>query len=756
MAVIIMLMPMSSCMRINMPGPSFSDESGEIMALMDKGDMLKAAEIADEKASQFESIGQSENQAKYLAICSEALNSAGYTSRALEKIEKAISLSRGPSKADFFLLKGIILTNRIKTDEAGSCLEKSMDMAKKTRNLRLEASILNCLGNLYSITGNNEKALVSYQESADMAKGENDARTASNALINAARLLVETGDHEKAIRTMDEAASMTHRVNGNREKVYSLLSLCDLSMKVWIDGKGLAKDAGMKGKIIELLDESFEIASKTKNDLALSYTLGSMAKYHEMTDNPEHALDLTYRALIKAQAAESSDSLLKLHWQAARLLNKAGKTDAAISEFEKTVYYIKKTASDISDDCRSGRSSYKDLVGPAYLEYVDLMLKKSSASRDGAEKNRLLLKTLSILENLKAAEIQDYFKDGCITAMGKKIASSDSLSENTAVFYPLILKDRTELILSTKGEIIQATTPVDSKKITETINNFRSRLEDPGNDYYQKDAEKLYAWLISPIEKYLLEKQIKIMVIIPDGPIRNIPMAALNDGRSFLIEKYSIVTTPGLTLTDPNALAKNRIKLLMAGLTESVQGFTALPSVALETDYIKNNFEGEILQNRTFTSSNLENMVDKKPYTIVHIATHGQFDRDPSKTFLLTFDGKLTLDDLDRLIKPSKYSENPVELLTLSACQTAAGDDRAALGLAGVAIKSGARSALASLWFIDDEATSRLITRFYDELKKSDSSKAKAMQTAQISILKEKKYSHPAFWSPFLIIGNWL
>jgi len=144
-------------------------------------------------------------------------------------------------------------------------------------------------------------------------------------------------------------------------------------------------------------------------------------------------------------------------------------------------------------------------------------------------------------------------------------------------------------------------------------------------------------------------------------------------------------------------------------------------------------------------------------YSIVHIASHGHFDSDAAKTFVLTYDGKLSLDELERMIRPSQIRDKPVELLTLSACQTAAGDDRAALGLAGIAVKAGARSAFATLWFVDDEASTMLVGDFYSDLHNLPGiSKAKALQKAQVKLLADPRYGHPCYWAPYLIIGNWL
>jgi len=147
----------------------------------------------------------------------------------------------------------------------------------------------------------------------------------------------------------------------------------------------------------------------------------------------------------------------------------------------------------------------------------------------------------------------------------------------------------------------------------------------------------------------------------------------------------------------------------------------------------------------------------EEQFSIVHIASHGQFDHDVRKTFVLTYDTKLNLNDLEGLIRPSQYRGQAVELLVLSACQTAAGDDRAALGLAGVAVKAGARSALATLWFVNDQSTSTLIAEVYAQLRRAPAiSKARALQAAQIKLLSDRRYRHPCYWSPYLIIGNWL
>jgi CHAT domain-containing protein len=297
---------------------------------------------------------------------------------------------------------------------------------------------------------------------------------------------------------------------------------------------------------------------------------------------------------------------------------------------------------------------------------------------------------------------------------------------------------------------------VNRDTLTATVREFRHYLEKRTSREYLPFAQQLYGWLIRPLQGELDAQDIDTLVIVPDGPLRTIPLAALHDGQGFLISRYAIATTPGLTLTDFRPIQRQKIQPLLNGLTEAVQGFPSLQHVQRELAAIHAAYGGKVLENEDFRLASVQQELKETPYSIVHIASHGQFASDVRHTFLLTFDDKLTMDRLERFMALSQYRDQPVELLTLSACQTAAGDDRAALGLAGVAVKAGARSALATLWFINDQASAQLVTEFYRQLRDLDVSKAKALQQAQVQLLTDRRYQHPGYWSPFLLIGNWL
>jgi CHAT domain-containing protein len=305
--------------------------------------------------------------------------------------------------------------------------------------------------------------------------------------------------------------------------------------------------------------------------------------------------------------------------------------------------------------------------------------------------------------------------------------------------------------------MVRKTVPVGEEALTEDIRAFRNFLEKRSTREYLPYAKKLYGWLIQPIEFLWAGAGIDTLVIVPDGALRTIPLAALHDGTQFLIKKYAVATTPGVTLTDPRPLDRKGIKLLTVGITEAVQDFPPLPHVSREVATIHQLFGGTVLMNENFRMAGVEQELKTQPYSVMHIASHGQFQSDSKDTFLLAYDGKMTMDKLEGYVGLLRFRENPLALITLSACETAAGDDRAALGLAGVAIKAGARSALASLWFLDDQASSALVTEFYQQLHDdSVASTAKALQRAQIRFLEHPDYNHPAYWAAFLLLNNWL
>jgi CHAT domain-containing protein len=344
-----------------------------------------------------------------------------------------------------------------------------------------------------------------------------------------------------------------------------------------------------------------------------------------------------------------------------------------------------------------------------------------------------------------------------VTLLRSKAKQIENVDSRTAVIYVIPLPDRTELLVGLANGLQRFTVPVTSVQLIAEVRLFRQNLEKRGTNQYLTQARELYRRLIVPVKPMLAKERVDTLVFVPDGALRTIPFGALQDGEKFLIEQFAVAVSPGLTLLAPQPMPRKDLKVLAAGLSEGVQNFAPLPHVAAELADLQKMFQASTLLNKRFCLPELQRDFEETQFQIVHFATHGQLNKNPGQSFILTHDGRLTFDQLEQLLRPSRARGKPVELLTLSACQTAAGDDRAALGLAGVAIKAGARSSLATLWFVQDESTAMLVTEFYGSLKRDNGiSKAKSLQQAQIKLLNDPRYEHPGFWAPYLIIGNWL
>jgi CHAT domain-containing protein len=391
-----------------------------------------------------------------------------------------------------------------------------------------------------------------------------------------------------------------------------------------------------------------------------------------------------------------------------------------------------------------------------YLDLADALLRGADLLQDAQAREPLLVEARATVERLKAAELRNYLRDDCVVQLEARTARLDDLTAATAVIYPIVLPDRLELLVRLPQGLERFTLPVPAEQVEAAARKLRVALQDRGSSAYRSDARLLYDWLVRPYAERLAAQQVQTLVFVPDGALRAIPMAALHDGEQFLAQRFALAAAPGLTLLDPRPLDVANAKVLLAGVSEGVQQFAPLASVPKELAGIQALFGGEILLDSSFSSARLQSEVASARPTLVHLASHAVFTGDPSTSFLLTHDGRLTMDSLGELLGRTRLREDPIELLVLSACDTAVGDERAGLGLAGVAVSSGARSALGSLWPISDEATYRLIIDFYTELRQPGVSRALALQRAQRKLIADESFSHPFFWSAFLLVSNWL
>ncbi|MFB2839699.1 CHAT domain-containing protein [Floridanema evergladense] len=580
-----------------------------------------------------------------------------------------------------------------------------------------------------------QEALGNYQKAAETATNPL-VKVAAN--LNELSLLVETKNLELAKKLVPQIEFQIEKIPPNRESIYAQVNFAHSLIKIEHNPQVIA----------QILATAIKNSQQLRDLRAESFARGELGKLYQKNQQWQEAQNLTKQALTIAQQLNASDIVARLQSQMGEILYQKGDIGSAISAYTESVNTLKSLRTDLVTINPDIQFSFQESVEPVYRQLVSLLLKNDP------DQNHLK-QAREVIESLQIAELDNFFREACLDAKPQQI---DRLDPQAVVIYPIILPDRLEVIVSQPGKALrQYTTNLPQTEVEKILGQLLESL----NPFFSSEdrlrfSQQVYDWLIRPMETELATNRVKTLVFVQDGLLRNLPMSALYDGKSYLLEKYNIAVAPGLSLVAPRSLTQKKIKVLTGGITESRQGFSALPGVEIEVNKIAQEVPSKVFLNQKFTEANLQSEIAGTAFPIVHLATHGQFSSNPEETFILTWDEKVKVKEFENLLRfREQGNATPIELLVLSACQTAAGDKRAALGLAGVAVRSGARSTLATLWSVRDESTAELMTEFY-QLLSQGINKSEALQKAQLKLLNESQYSHPFYWAPFIIVGNWL
>lgn len=414
---------------------------------------------------------------------------------------------------------------------------------------------------------------------------------------------------------------------------------------------------------------------------------------------------------------------------------------------------------------------------------------------------------LQLFEQYQAAEFGQYFNKRLIgktptisqirqilcqlarvTGTRPALIYVGSLTEELRILY--VLPDFSNNCRINKQEKEQAGEKIipqikqnDIKQIVSTWREEISLVPLSQNYGSLESSQKLYNLIVKPLEQILKTHQIDTLVFTMDRGLRSIPLAALHDGKQFLIQKYSIGVIPSFGLTDTRYIDVRNLNILAMGASE-FEDAISLPAVPVELATILTPpWKGIAFLNEDFTLEKLKEVYQKQRFRILHLATHGKFVQgDVSQSFIQLKNEKLRLDQVGEIAEELNWpAPPPVEMLVLSACETALGD-QPELGFAGLAVQAGVKSALASLWQVDDVATLALMSEFYAQLRKTPL-KSEALRQTQMAMLQGKvriennqlflsegkpinlppnvagvekiNFSHPHFWAGFTLIGNW-
>ncbi|HEY9606087.1 MAG TPA: CHAT domain-containing protein, partial [Allocoleopsis sp.] len=635
-------------------------------------------------------------------------------------------------------------------ERASQATQESLAVAERLKLPQAIASAQLSLGNIARAQQKPEDALKYYQQAAT---GSGSPTIQLQAQLNQFSLLVETKRAAQASTLVSSIQQQIGALPPSRTTIYAQINFAQsLTRLKQLDASAVPSWS----EITQGLTTASQQAKALGDRRAEAYALGQLGEVYEQAKQWNEAQPLTEQALFIAQTIDAPDMTYRWHWQRGRILEAQGKTEDAIASYTSAVDVLRDLRSDLVTVNREVQFSFQESVEPIHRELVSLLLNADGgkSSPDKLEKAR------QVIESLQIAELNNFLRETCLDVKTVPIEKIPGIQQ-VAVIYPIILPDRLEVIVSVPGQQQQLrheTTRISSQEVEEKVERLRSTLYNRISLAYKPLTQEVYNLLIRPIEKDLAASQVKTLVFVLDGALRNIPMAALNDGQQYLLEKYAIALTPGLQLTSPKPLQGRKLSAITVGITEARQGFSKLPNVEAELKEIQKKIPTRMLLNQNFTNAEFKKAVSDSSVPIVHLATHGKFSSQQEDTFILTWDGRLDVGQLNSFLQANELRRSdPIELLVLSACETASGDKRAALGLAGVAVRAGARSTVASLWSVDDAATAALMGRFYEEIASQKVTRAEALRQAQLSILKDPRFRrHPYFWAPFILLGNWL
>ncbi|MEH1853582.1 MAG: CHAT domain-containing protein [Nostoc sp.] len=671
------------------------------------------------------------------------------------------------SLANLFWAKGNLERDRYTTrnynDIPWQCPERSRSDSVALASRRVGVSRSNTALKLY------QNAALQYQQVLAIPSSPS---IQVQAQINYLSLLVETGQLSTAQALWHEI-KLSDFPNG-RQGVYAKINaaknLACISQKS-------ATDSSVLGEIDNLLGTAIQDAKQLQDSRALSYALGNRGGFYEylavadLHKSPQKSISkadldylltsqkLTQQALLLTQPITAPDIAYQWEWQMGRILAAQTKEDQAIAFYQMAVESLKSVRSDLLTINSDVQFSYRDNVEPVYRELVDLLLKnhiKSAASQE------YLQQAIANIDALQLAELQNFV--GCnlvqILPINREINTVDT---NAVFIYPIILENRLEVIFKLPGQHLEHYVhSIPRNALQDTVMQLRSAIYTRNPSKIRAKSQVIYRWLIKPIGPYLQEhSNIKTLVFVLDGELRNIPMAVLYDEEKeqYLIQKdYALALLPNSQLFDLSNSQLEKPRILAGGVGEQQENIENHNFSSLNIDelqQIAKILPSKLLINSQFTPANLHKQLQSGAFSIVHFVTHGNFSSDPEDTYLLAYQQLIKARELNNLLRDDTVNSRDIKLLVLSACKTAEGDNRAILGLAGLAVRAGANSTLSTLWQINDGSTSKLMVQFYTELKKGGVTKAEALHRAQKALLLQPEYQNPYYWAPYILVGNW-
>ena len=498
------------------------------------------------------------------------------------------------------------------------------------------------------------------------------------------------------------------------------------------------------------LQRALEVAKTLNDDYLKSYVFLESGYFYEQRDNTGKAINYAHKAEILAQSEFAYDSLYKAQQLAGRIYQQRGNSNAAITAYKSAIASLDLLRRDSATISIDQRINFQTQVEPIYRSALKLLLDRPKAD---------LAEAIAISDKLRLAQLQNYFGDDCFEIKRESNSARNSFTNNNAAtIYSIILENRTYFILQLpNGKLIKSVAEITEAKLVSLAERWSRELNYSETQEYRDRSVMFYDLIIRPFEPQLEANNLEVLVFVHDGVLRNLPMAALLDGKvgedggEFLAQKWASVSSIGLNLTPTSSQPEDR-EIVAFGLSVEVPGWNQLSNVTSEIDKIVDLIGGNEFLNDEFTVDNVYHQLDERQYSVVHFATHDYFGGTVETSFLLAYDRKISALDLEKILLSSK--EIP-QLLVLSACETARESEQSLLGLAGIAARSGVESTLGTLWQVDDEEQSQIIQAFYSYWQQPNYNYNKATALQQVQIEQIEIFALPQTWAGLTLIENY-
>ncbi|MFZ1025588.1 MAG: tetratricopeptide repeat protein [Limnoraphis robusta] len=745
------------------------------------GQYQKAIEFHQQWLTIAREIGDRRGEANSLGGLGNAYRNLGQYQKAIEFYQQSLTIAReiGDRKGEGASLNnlGIAYRNLGQYHQAIEFHQQWLTIAREIGDRNGEGNSLGGLGNAYNSLGQYQKAIEFYQQWLTIAREIGDRRGEGSSLGSLGNAYFSLGQYQKAIEFHQQSLTIAREIGDRNGEG---LSLSNMGILLEKQNQPEVAIVFLKQFVntTELIRQDLQGLSR---ELQQSYTDTVASRYRFLADlllsqgriaEAQQVLELLkveeLREFTRNRNIRESTERISLNNFEQKIIDEYG----TLIEFGAKVY-----------DCERNRCQ-------------QLPQLKEQRRQLSEQFNQKIEQQIAVIrENRKTDD--SFYDPRYLNETARAIVEAQP---GTVLIYPLVLEDKLWILWTTAGNVAGSKEiPVSQQQLGNVVVKFRALLDNPNSNLQelQATAQQLYQWLIQPIESELTQNNIERLVFAQDRVTRYIPMAALHDGEQYLIQRYTIHSILSAQLTDMNDKLSPGIEensVLALGLSDGVAEFDPLPNVETELNNIVRSDErdsegiylGQKYLNQAFTFDILTQNV--AGHRILHIATHGKFEPGvPENSFIVLGTGeRLTIPEINTIGSELK----DVHLVVLSACETAlGGPDAEGIEIAGISsyfLQAGRASAvMASLWLVNDPATSRLMQQFYSHLS-DGKTKAEALQLAQLSFLDRRQnitentsrtgdatiilvdsetglpvdvsnnLSHPYYWAAFILIGNGL